>query len=403
MNVSSFIAKRYLFAKKSRSIINIISFISFFGLLISSAALVIILSGFNGIQFFVEEMYGNYSADLFITPSNGKSIEKTHVIYSELDTNEDINSYTKIIEETVLIKKDTRWITAKIKGVDTSFYNPSYFNTCLTEGNGELYFNGYPMVILGYGLQDQLQVSSDPRYLNQINIYGLSRKKKLSVQSNNAFDSKKAQIAGIFSINPELDNSTLFAPYDFVNRLFEYDKEATSIEINTLSADKVKNHLENNYSNDLKIETHEEKNALIYATNNSEKWMVLCILLFILLLSSFNTMASITMLIIDKKQDIKSLIAMGSKYTTIRNIFFKEGLFICLSGSFVGMIIGVIVCSIQNHFHIIQLNEAVIDYWPVLIKMKDLLLIFVILLITGTFASFVPAQILMKRLIKRDL
>jgi lipoprotein-releasing system permease protein len=403
MNVSTFIAKRYLFAKKSRSIINVISFISFFGLLISSAALVIILSGFNGIQFFVEEMYGNYSADLFITPSNGKSIERSHPIYNELKNNNNVTSFSKVIEETVMIKKDSRWITAKIKGVDTSLYNQSYFNTCLTEGNGGLYFNGYPMVILGYGLQDQLHVSSDPRYLNQINIYGLSRKKKLSIQSNNAFDSKKAQIAGVFSINPELDNSTLFAPYDFVNRLFEYDNEATSIEINTLLADKLKNDLQSNYQQDLVIRSHEEKNALIYATNDSEKWMVLCILLFILLLSSFNTMASITMLIIDKKQDIKSLIAMGSKYTTIRNIFFKEGLFICLSGSIAGLIIGIIVCSIQNHFHIIQLNEAIIDYWPVLVKTNDLILILVILLITGTLASFIPSQILMKRLIKRDL
>ncbi len=403
MNVSSFIAKRYLFAKKSRNIINVISFISFFGLLISSASLVIILSGFNGLQSFVEEMYGDYSADLFITPINGKSIKKEHAVYNELSDNSTIKSFSKVILETVMIKKDNRWITAKIKGVDTSLYNHSYFKNSLTEGNGSLYFNGYPMVLLGYGLQDQLQVSSDPRYLNQIQIYGLSRKKKLSIQSNNTFESKKAQISGVFNINPELDNSTLFAPYDFVNSLFEYDNEATSIEINTLSVKRLKTHLENKYGKELKIQTNEEKNALIYATNDTEKWMVLCILTFILLLSTFNTMASITMLIIDKKQDIKTLIAMGSKHTTIRNIFFKEGLFICLSGSIVGLLIGILVCYIQNHFHIIQLNEAIIDYWPVLVKTNDLLLILVILLITGTFASFLPSQILMKRLIKRDL
>ena len=403
MNLSSFIAKRYLFAKKSRNIINVISFISFFGLLVSSASLVIILSGFNGLQFFVEEMYGNYSADLFVTPIDGKSIEKTHPIYKDLFIQQKDLSLSKVIEETVMIKKESRWITAKVKGVDTSVYNHSFFESSLTEGNGSLYFNGYPMVLLGYGLQDQLQVSCDPRYLNDIQIYGLSRKKKLSVQGTNTFDSKKAQIAGIFSINPELDNNTLFAPYDFVNRLFEYDKEATAIEINTKSIDKVKTYLQDKYGTDFKIETNEEKNDLIYATNDTEKWMVLCILIFILLLSTFNTMASITMLIIDKKQDIKSLIAMGSKYATIRNIFFKEGLFICLSGSLVGLFIGIIVCFLQNYFHIIELNEAVIDYWPVLVKTNDLILILVILLITGTFASFIPSQILMKRLIKRDL
>ncbi|MDG2343246.1 MAG: FtsX-like permease family protein [Flavobacteriales bacterium] len=400
MNVSSFIAKRYLFAKKSRNIINVISFISFFGLLVSSASLVIILSGFNGLQFLVEEMYGNYSADLFITPIDGKSIEKTHPVYKDLLTQKEVLSLSKVIEETVMIKKESRWITAKIKGVDTSIYSHTFFEPSLTEGNGSLYFNGYPMVLLGYGLQDQLQVSSDPRYLNDIQIYGLSRKKKLSVQGSNTFDSKKTQIAGVFSINPELDNSTLFAPYNFVNRLFEYDNEATSIEINTKSVEKVKTYVQNKYGNDFNIKTNEEKNDLIYATNDTEKWMVLCILIFILLLSTFNTMASITILIIDKKQDIKSLIAMGSKYATIRNVFFKEGLFICLSGSLAGLLIGVIVCFLQNHFHIIELN---IDYWPVLVKTNDLILILVILLITGTLASFIPSQILMKRLIKRDL
>ena len=162
-----------------------------------------------------------------------------------------------------MVKKESRWITAKVKGVDTSVYNHSFFESSLTEGNGSLYFNGYPMVLLGYGLQDQLQVSSDPRYLNNIQIYGLSRKKKLSVQGTNTFDSKKAQIAGVFSINPELDNNTLFAPYDFVNRLFEYDKEATAIEINTKSIDKVKTYLKEKYGTDFKIETNEEKNDLI--------------------------------------------------------------------------------------------------------------------------------------------
>ena len=400
MNVSSFIAKRYLFSKKSRNIINIISFISFFGLLISSAALVIILSGFNGIQSFVEEMYGDYSADIFITPKKGKSIEANHAIFQDLEENKDVLQFSKIIEETALIKKEDLWVTSKIKGVDTSIYSYSFFSKSIIEGEGMLYKTYEPMVLLGHELQYQLQVSSDPNYSNDIEVYGLSRKKKLSIQSDNLFNHYNISVSGIFTMNPELDKNTIFAPYDFVNSLFGYDNEATSIEVNSSNIKKLKELLVNNYSDEFKIETNEEKNTMIYATNETEKWMVLFVLIFILMLSTFNTMASITMLIIDKKKDINSLISIGSKYSTIRNIFFKEGLLICLSGSLVGLTIGVIICLLQNHFHFIEMKNAAINYWPVLIKLSDIILILLILLIIGISASFIPSQILMKRLLK---
>ena len=148
------------------------------------------------------------------------------------------------------------------------------------------------------------------------------------------------------------------------------------------------------------FKTHEENNQLIYAANDAEKWMVLAVLIFVLILSSFTVIASITMLIIDKKKDIKSLLALGSNTSTIKNIFFKEGLMISYFGSIGGLLIGVLVCCLQIKFHLLKLDNASIPYWPVLIKLEDIIMLLIILFLTGLLASFLPGKFLVKKLLK---
>ena len=148
------------------------------------------------------------------------------------------------------------------------------------------------------------------------------------------------------------------------------------------------------------FKTHKENNQLIYAASDAEKWMVLAVLIFVLILSSFTVVASITMLIIDKKKDIKSLIALGCDPKTIKNIFFKEGLMISYLGSISGLIIGTIICLIQMKFHLLKLENAAIEYWPVMIKSQDLLLLIAILLFTGFVSAYLPGKILVNKLLK---
>ena len=402
MNVSTFIAKRYLFAKKSRNIINLISFISFFGLFVSAASLIIILSGFNGIQKYVEDMYGKHAADLYIKPIKGKTITNNHPIFQKIDSLKIIKYYSKVIEETALLKFEDRWVSARIKGIDSYVFQNEDWGNSIINGSSELFFRGLPTIVIGYGIQYQLQAPVDLNFLNEIKIYSLPRKKKISIQNNNAFNSRKLILAGVFNVNPDLDQTTALVDYSTANEIFEMNSNANYIEIFLEKPSEilsVKKKLEV-YNKDLKISSHEDSNQLIYAANDAEKWMVLAVLIFILMLSSFTIIASITMLIIDKKKDIKTLVSIGCNYNTIRNIFFKEGLFISLLGSVSGLFIGLLVCWLQINFQLVKLENAAIDYWPVLIKIQDLLMLLFILFVCGLIAAYLPSKILMNRLIK---
>lgn len=402
MNISNFISKRYLFAKKSRNIINLISLISLFGLLVSGASLVVILSGFNGIQKYVEDVYGKFSASLYIYPQTGKYIQESDPIFSKLELNNKVKYYSKIIEETAMLKFENKWVTATVRGIDTNTYNKKNWSSNLIDGNGELYIENYPKILLGYGIQNELQIPYSENISNEIKIFSISNKKQLSIQNQNSLKKNNLIFGGVYTINPELDFSSAMVDYKTANLIFERQNGANYIEVFLKDNGEVfpVKKLLIAQNPDYIFKTHKENNQLIYAASDAEKWMVLAVLIFVLILSSFTVVASITMLIIDKKKDIKSLIALGCNKNTIENIFFKEGLMISYLGSISGLIIGTIICLIQMKFHLLKLENAAIEYWPVLLKSQDLLLLIVILFVTGFVSAYLPGKILVNKLLK---
>ena len=402
MNVSNFISKRYLFAKKSRNIINLISLISLFGLLVSAASLVVILSGFNGIQKYVEDVYGKFSASLYIYPQTGKFIQENDSIFSKLELNNKVKYYSKIIEETAMLKFENKWVTAKVRGIDTTTYNKLNWSSNLIEGDGKLYIENYPKILLGYGIQNELQIPYNENINNEIKIFSISNKKQLSIQNQSLLKKNNLIFGGVYTINPELDFSSAMVDYNTANLIFERQNGANYIEVFLKDNEEIfsaKKHL-TTQNPDYIFKTHKENNQLIYAASDAEKWIVLAVLIFVLILSSFTVVASITMLIIDKKKDIKSLIALGCDTKTIKNIFFKEGLMISYLGSVSGLIIGTIICLIQMKFHLLKLENAAIEYWPVLIKSQDILLLLAILFVTGFVSAYLPGKILVNKLLR---
>ena len=402
MNVSNFISKRYLFAKKSRNIINLISLISLFGLLVSAASLVVILSGFNGIQKYVEDVYGKFSASLYIYPKTGKFIQESDSIFSKLELNNKVKYYSKIIEETAMLKFENKWVTAKVRGIDTTTYNKLNWSSNLIEGDGKLYIENYPKILLGYGIQNELQIPYNENINNEIKIFSISNKKQLSIQNQSLLKKNNLIFGGVYTINPELDFSSAMVDYNTANLIFERQNGANYIEVFLKDNEEIfsaKKHL-TTQNPDYIFKTHKENNQLIYAASDAEKWIVLAVLIFVLILSSFTVVASITMLIIDKKKDIKSLIALGCDTKTIKNIFFKEGLMISYLGSLSGLIIGTIICLIQMKFHLLKLENAAIEYWPVLIKSQDILLLLAILFVTGFVSADLPGKILVNKLLR---
>ncbi len=399
MNVSTFIAKRYLFSKKSRNIINIISIISFLGIFISASALVIILSAFNGIQEYVEDMYGRHAADMYIEPEKGKMISADDHLFSYLNEYKKNINYFKQIQETSMLKYDKRWVAATVIGLDSVLFQNQNWEHDLTQGKADLYFKSFPGIILGYGLQHQLQADLNQNFMSEISMYSVNKDQKISVQNQSVLRQNHFILTGVFSINPDIDGSTAIIDYSAANKIFNYKNGASTILIYAEKNDhiyEIKENIKKQFPH-LVTYSHEEKNKLIYAANDTEKWMVMAILIFVLLLSSFTITSSITMLIIDKKKDIFTLSSLGCNQYMIRNIFFKEGLLISLLGSLLGLLFGLFICYVQMEFKLITFSDASLEYWPIVIKAVDVLLLLSVLTIVGFVSSYLPGRLLMKK------
>ena len=399
MNVSTFIAKRYLFSKKSRNIINIISIISFLGIFISASALVIILSAFNGIQEYVEDMYGRHAADMYIEPEKGKMISADDHLFSYLNEYKKNINYFKQIQETSMLKYDKRWVAATVIGLDSVLFQSQNWEHDLTQGKADLYFKSFPAIILGYGLQHQLQADLNQNFMSEISMYSVNKDQKISVQNQSVLRQNHFILTGVFSINPDIDGSTAIIDYSAANKIFNYKNGASTILIYAEKNDhiyEIKEDIKKQFPH-LVSYSHEEKNKLIYAANDTEKWMVMAILIFVLLLSSFTITSSITMLIIDKKKDIFTLSSLGCNQYMIRNIFFKEGLLISLLGSLLGLLFGLFICYVQMEFKLITFSDASLEYWPIVIKAVDVLLLLSVLTIVGFVSSYLPGRLLMKK------
>ena len=400
VDLSNFIAKRYLLSKNSKSIINVISLISIVGVFVSSCAMVIVLSGFNGLENLVEKIYNQHESDLTISPIKGKTFYDSDSIIQKLTTIEQIGFTSKIIEEVTMIKHGEKWTTAIMKGAERSYSKITNLDSSIIDGNGDFYSTFVSGSIIGVGIQNQLQVSCDDRFDNTITVYGLLRNKKLSTQNKNVFNPKRTSVRGVFNITPEFDNNYFIVSLDFARDLLDYTNELSAIEIGLkkeANLELVKKQIERLVGVDFQVKTKFEKNELLFKTNAAEKWMVFMILLFIFILSTFNIIASLTMLMFDKKRDISTLIALGATKKLIQSIFFKEGLYINLIGGMSGIILGAFICMAQYHFKLIQLENSIIDYWPVEVEATDLFYVLLVLLGIGIIASYLPTSFILRK------
>jgi lipoprotein-releasing system permease protein len=362
--------------------------------------MIIVLSAFNGIEGLVENLFSSFDPALKITIKEGKTFDENQININQLNKIEGISSVSKVIEEITMLKHGDQWITATIKGVDSIFFDVCNISSALIEGETTLKSNGFENTIIGLGIQNQLQVSSDPRYSNTLTAYGLLRNKKLSKNNRKAFKPLMLNVSGVFSINPEFDNQYIITSLDFTKKLLEYDHSITAVEIGLhkdASSKEVKEQITATLDDNFVVKTRYEQNELIFKTNQTEKWMVFLILGFILILSTFNIIASISMLLFDKQKDIKTLISMGATQRFIQQIFFLEGLFINFLGGILGIIVGLGICFLQIKFHLVKLQNSVIDYWPVEIEAKDLLLVFSTIIIIGVVSSYLPVKYLIRK------
>jgi len=400
MNLSLFIAKRYLISKKSHNAINIITFISVSGVCIGTMALIIVLSAFNGISDLVFGLYNTFDPDIKITPKEGKTFVIDPEAAEKIKKINGVAYYTEVLQENALLKYDDKQVIATIKGVSDDFVKMTRIDTVTREGEFLLHHDSIAYAVLGYGIARRLNISLSD-FLNPLEIYIPKRGNQSVINPEDAFLIRSVEVSGVFSLNDDFDYRYCIIPISLARTLLNRTNELSAIEIGLEKGkDKVKakEEIKKIIGENFEVKTRYEQNEILFKTINSEKWWMFLILAFILAIATFNVIGSLTMLIIEKKKDIQTLLFLGADKNLIRKIFMREGLMITVTGVVSGLLLGLLLCWIQLKFKPVPFSEGfIVDAYPVKVMPMDLVLVFATVMLIGFFAAWYPVKIFTKK------
>jgi len=391
-NVPYFIAKRYLFSWKKRNAINLITAISVIGIAITTAALVILISAFNGIEQMIDRMYSEFDTDLTILPVNTKTFNIAQLNVTKLKQVKEIQSTSQMIEELVILKNGDRWVNAKLMGVDSSFLAMANMNKHLLH-NRKITDNTN-FILPGAGLLEKLQIQFDQDN-NYEPIVFFAPKRKLTIRpGKNPFYTENAAVSAIMNFNREVNMEVIVCNLDFAANLLQYEEEISSILIDLrddCNSDETKRKIQELVGPTFQVRSRYEKNELIFKTSKSEKVIVICILVFVFILAAFNLIASLTMLFVEKKKNIITLVGMGLTQKNIFTIFFYEGLLLSLMGLIIGLFLGYSVSMAQIYGSLLVL-PGTLEPFPINLKLSDGL--FILALVGGLSVVFSVTTVL---------
>lgn len=399
MNLSFFIAKRYLISKKSNNAINIISWISIVAIAVTTAALVIVLSAMNGLTSIVADLYHAIEPDLKITAINSKYISNKNDISEKIKSVKGVKELSFSIEENALMKLDDRQSIVTIKGVDSNFKNLTHFDTVVSEGSYQLSYNNQYFGVFGRGIANKLDINVND-FVSPISIYAPIRGKVESMNPEDAFNKITINPSGIFSLNDDFDFKYVFIDLKAAQQLFDCPDSFSIIELSVddkADLETIQEQLQEKLGSQYLVKNRYQLNDVLFKTLETEKLWTFLILAFILVIATFNIIGALTMLIIEKKKDIKTLYNLGADQQFIRNIFMQEGFLITSVGAISGLIIGVIICVLQQQFHLVKFDAtSIIAYYPIEMKIKDFIWILSVVMAIGFLAAIYPVRVFTK-------
>ena len=408
MDLSLYIAKRYLFSKKSHQVINIISWVAIAGIALATAAMVCTLSVFNGFQGVVAEQFTAFDPDIKVTAVQGKSFLTDNPNIEAATKTEGIAVVSFSVEDKALVEYGGKQVMVTLKGVDNNFRQLTDIERVL-HGNGEFILqdslNSY--AVLGGKIVNELNCGLF--FTTPLEIYAPNRGGKINLTMP-ARNFKKGMLlsSGLaFIVNqPEYDGGYILTSNEFARKMFRRKpNEATSLEIKlTTGADvsEVKRNIETILGSDYIIKDRYEQQDDIYKVMQIEKLISYIFLTFILLVACFNIVGSLSMLIIEKRENMETLRSMGADNSTVANIFIYEGIIISAIGAVSGIIAGIALCLAQQRFGLISMGNAesfVVNSYPVEIQTKDILTTFVTVLIVGITAVWLPVKMLTRKMV----
>lgn len=403
MNLPFFIARRYLFARKSHNVINIISAISATGMAIGTAALVIILSIYNGFDSLVKTMLGNVEPDLLITPATGKVFVPEGETYDWLYEQDEVKNICTVLQENVFISYDGKQSVAKAKGVDNIYEEESPLRDHLREGEFTLHRGDVPLASVGTGLAYSMGIS--PRFVAPIEIYFPSRTRNISMANPAAsIEFVNVYPSSLFSINNEIDNELIILPIDTMRELMEYTDEVSAVEVRmqegtspkTISA--IQKELSSRLGDGFEVRDRFRQNESLYKMMKYEKASIYLILVFVIIIIAFNIFGSLTMLIIEKRGDIETFRSMGATDSLMKNVFVLEGWMISLLGLAAGLAAGIGFALAQLHFGFIKMpGNFIVQAYPIILSWTDILLTAAGVAIIGYLIALLSVRMTIKK------
>lgn len=408
MNVPFFIARRYLFSKKSHNAINVISAISVCGIATATMAMVCILSIFNGFGGIVEGMFSAFDPDLKIRVREGKVFDYHTPSFDRALRADGIQLVSESLEETALLVFEDHQVPVVLKGVSDEFRLMTDMDRLLLDGSFKLREDVVDYVTLGSALA--MTLGARPGFIDPVEIYAPKRDVAVNLANPSAALAEGyAQIGGVFTLNsPEYDEQMAIVPIELARDLFRYPKEVSSLDIKLspgASVRRIKRELEQILGDDFVVEDRYEQQRDSYRMLQMEKWVTFLILAFILLIAVFNVVGSLSMLIVEKSDDINSLRNMGASDTVVSRIFLYEGWLITFIGIMSGIVAGLILCLLQQHFGLLRLSDTpgayIIDAYPVIVKPADIVIVFAIVSLIGLLTVLYPVNNLKRKLLKK--
>ena len=371
------------------------------GVFVGSAALIIILSVFNGFETLVLSMYNTYSPELRIEPAAGKTFDPSGKIFQEIQKDARVLNYTEVLQEKALLRYGSGQFIGVVKGVSDGFTKGKSLDSTVLEGSFILKQDGEDFAVIGSAVQRYLSVNvKDP--LRNLEIYSPRKGAQNSLNPAEEFNITSIYPTGVIESQQELDNLVI-VPLDFARGLLNEEKQVSFIELNYQAeapVEKIQRTIEKDLGKDYLVKNRGQQNELLYKILYTEKLAIFLILTFVLVIAIFNIIGSLTMLVIDKRKDIAILSSLGANSRLIRGIFFTEGMMISMIGCVAGLLAGYLFCILQQEFGFIKMGDftGLIDSYPITLKWLDFVIVLGTVLSISVLASYISSRLSVKHI-----
>jgi lipoprotein-releasing system permease protein len=410
VNLPLKIARRYFFSKHKKGFINIISIISLAVVAVGTMALIIALSVFNGLEDVVRGLHSKFNPDLKVLPITGKTFVVSDDFLKKISQVPHIQVVSEVIEDNALLKYRDAQMVVTLKGVSDNYPQQTGIDSVMVSGKFILRENDRNYAVIGQWVQQVMSISLR-NDIDRMYLWYPKRQKKVNLSTANpekSFNQKPIMPSGVFMLEKQYDDKYVFVPLEFAQNLLEYENRRTSLEIkvqNRQNVEQVRQNLQKVLGKNFIIQNRDEQDASLLKAIQIEKLFVYLTLSFILAVASFNIFFSLMMLVIDKQKDIAILQAMGAKITTIRQIFFLEGVIIAFSGAGIGLFLGTTLCVLQQELGFISMGTSttVVTAYPVKLAAWDFVYTSISIILITLISSYIPAVRATKVEVKENL